>query len=336
MSRSSRLLRETVLWAGAALGLLAVSVALLGLLFDVRPLVFRSGSMEPEISTGALAFAREMPASEVSDGDVVSVVNAAGHRVTHRVVSRGQDAEGEFLILKGDANESPDEEQYRVDSVYRVVFDVPWLGRAATAAASPIGWLASGAAVMLLLMVAFRGSGGASSPGRRRAPARSEGQDRRMQRTAAGGAVVALALTLGWSATHGEKTWAAFSDTASVTSGSFGALTVPNVGAVTCKTEGGILGAFSEAVMTWTSVGANYSYQVVVTTTSNGAAVGQTTVTSPTVALGTSLLGNLFSQNLTVTIKAFPTGVPSWVSATGATTLARSRTLGLGSQCGNL
>jgi hypothetical protein len=84
--RSTRhLLRETLLNLGAGLGVMCLLAAVAAIGFGIRPLVFRSGSMGPEIGTGALGLARTVPAAELAVGDVVSVVNSRGVRVTHRV-----------------------------------------------------------------------------------------------------------------------------------------------------------------------------------------------------------------------------------------------------------
>ncbi len=77
--------------------------------------VFRSGSMSPEITTGSLASARTVPATDLSVGDIVSVVNGQGTRITHRVYQLDQQAGNSFTVTrKGDANAKPDVEPYFV------------------------------------------------------------------------------------------------------------------------------------------------------------------------------------------------------------------------------
>ena len=70
--------RQTLLTVGAALGAACLVVAAASALFDVRPLVFQSGSMAPTITTGALALSHDVAASELAVGDVVSVPTGSG------------------------------------------------------------------------------------------------------------------------------------------------------------------------------------------------------------------------------------------------------------------
>lgn len=139
-----------LLWATAVLGVLSVFGAIAATAFNVQPLVFRSGSMAPEIQAGALALATTEPAEAVARGDVVSVADAEGRRVTHRVVSAEPSATepGALdLTLQGDANPAPDAEPYTVSEVDRVVLDVPWLGY-------PVSWLSGPWAAFLAGVVA--------------------------------------------------------------------------------------------------------------------------------------------------------------------------------------
>ncbi|MET1132442.1 MAG: signal peptidase I, partial [Aeromicrobium sp.] len=140
-----RILRETILWIGAALGTLCLVWTAVMFAFGLTPLVFTSGSMSPAIGAGDLAFARTVAGSELAEGDVVSVVNDRGIRITHRVTHIDpQDDGGAVLQLKGDANASPDEQAYNVDEVERVVFSVPKAGYVISAVGSPFGMFVVG------------------------------------------------------------------------------------------------------------------------------------------------------------------------------------------------
>ncbi|MDP1982511.1 MAG: signal peptidase I, partial [Sulfuritalea sp.] len=123
----------------------------------VRPLIVRSGSMEPSISTGALALAQERPASRVQVGDVVSVPTEAGVRVTHRVVAVDRDGRGVKLTLQGDANDVPDAEPYLVTTVDRVVADVPLAGYVVAWGAGPVGRFLLGAFMGVVLLLGVGG-----------------------------------------------------------------------------------------------------------------------------------------------------------------------------------
>lgn len=162
-------IREALLWCGAVLGVICLLAALASAVFDVKPLIFRSGSMAPSIETGALGLAREVGAEEVEVGDIVSVVNAESVRVTHRVIEVEDAAEGVVLHLQGDANTTRDAETYPVSSVDRVFASVPYAGYAVAWVSGPVGIFAGGVLVGVLLLVAFgpgtrRRDPGASRP----------------------------------------------------------------------------------------------------------------------------------------------------------------------------
>ena len=93
------------------LGLMLVMalVLLIPGLFGIRPYVVYSGSMEPEIPTGAVVFTKEGEFSP-KKGDIITFHNG-DTVVTHRVVKKEKD----IFITKGDANG-------------RVVFHLPYLG----------------------------------------------------------------------------------------------------------------------------------------------------------------------------------------------------------------
>lgn len=162
--------REIVLWAGAILGLLCIVWTIVMLAFGLTPLVFTSGSMSPAIDAGDLAFAKTIDADEIEVGDIVSVVNDKGTRITHRVVRVDPTEDGAVLTLKGDANAAPDEQVYAVTTVEKVMFAVPKAGYVVTAVGSPIGMFIGGLLVAAALFLAFGRRGEAESePGDPRA-----------------------------------------------------------------------------------------------------------------------------------------------------------------------
>lgn len=149
-------IRELVLNVGAVVGLTCILIASVSLLLGVTPLVFRSGSMSPEIPTGSLALARSVPSSEIEIGDVVSVDNQPGVRITHRVVGLDS-APGEHGVratLQGDANPVPDVSPYVFDQADRVFFHVPGLGYAVSWLTSPVAIFLGGALVGAVLVLA--------------------------------------------------------------------------------------------------------------------------------------------------------------------------------------
>ena len=255
MSSLVRRSREVALTTSAVAGVLCLVLLLAGLVLGVRPLVFRSGSMAPAIDTGALALARTVPASEVHRGDVVSVRDAAGTRVTHRVVSVATQGEQRQLTLKGDANAHPDAEAYNVTEAQRVFLHVPRLGYVVGWLTGPIGLFLLGLYAALLLSVVFRrrppGNGRPSSPARRRASGRSTSPRRRTRVHAAlAVAVTALAVLVpapGWSAP--------WTDTVNVTGTTFIASAVPPSASFNC----GALGLLS-VTFDWTAVAGATDY----------------------------------------------------------------------------
>ena len=111
------------LTVGAVVGTLCLVFTLLSATVGVRPLVFTSGSMAPAIETGDLAVTRPVELARLAPGDVVSVIDARGVRITHRVVE--VDAARNLLRLKGDANQTADPLPYATDRADLVLFSVP-------------------------------------------------------------------------------------------------------------------------------------------------------------------------------------------------------------------
>lgn len=233
MTRTSAIrgLRETALWVGAVLGLLAVAAGLAVSLLGCSFLVFRSGSMSPAIETGALALARPTDASDLRVGDVISVRASDGARITHRVVETTLRGDEASLVLRGDANGVPDAEVYTVSSAERVVVSVPYLGYVVAYALTPPGMVAVGA-VCLMLLVASRSDG----PPAPRPVGRGRGRHRSGRRTRTSVAAVAVGTAVAASAVTG--TMAAFTDAATATSGAFAATNVTPPTGVACVGSG--------------------------------------------------------------------------------------------------
>lgn len=280
-------------WAlnlGAVLGSVCLLFAAMTLLLGLKPLIFASGSMGPAIPTGSLALAVAMPAAEVQPGQVVSLLNESGTRVTHRAVSA---IPGEGLILKGDANPTADLQPYAVDSVDRVLFSVPLLGFVVGWFSQPWLFFVGGLLCAYLIYVAFfrqqgeapaagdstRGGavaeadpgrdGAASAASTGRPAAQQPKKGRRSARSMSAGAVlstVALVALLGLS-TPVEPTQAAFQSQALATAGPIAAPPLqPVPGQLTCRTTGGVLGALTSAQLSWTPTtlpaGARYALRL--------------------------------------------------------------------------
>ncbi|MGD9960181.1 signal peptidase I [Nocardioides sp.] len=294
--------REWALNLGATLGVLCILWTFAAAAFGLTPLVFRSGSMSPAISTGALGLATEVPASDVRVGDVVSVDGADGVRVTHRVEQARLDGDAVVLTLRGDANQSPDASTYRVTQVDRVLFDVPLLGYVVSAAASPIGVLLGVGAVGGLLWLGFAGSLAGAAVRRHRV-------------VLVAGVVTALAV--GALAAPTVSTLARWSDTASMKSGDVQAYTVPTTPTFTCTTGN------RTATFTWAAVPGADSYIFHYGTT--GQTTNERTSTTATLSLASGTASGVTWVEVKRTF-----GSVSWTSVASVT---RDYTLGFRSSC---
>lgn len=88
-----------------------------------------SGSMEPEIATGSVVYAKGVAPEEVAAGDVIVFYGGAdGTAVTtHRVVDN--DADNRQFITKGDANAGNDMQPVSYENLLgRVEKSIPMLG----------------------------------------------------------------------------------------------------------------------------------------------------------------------------------------------------------------
>lgn len=146
---------DHLLTLAALFGVAMTAVTVLAAQTGLRPLVVRSGSMEPTIPTGSMVLVRCVPAADIRVGDVVAVERPDHTRVTHRVVSIEHRGATASLVLKGDANTDPDPEPVVVARAGRLVATAPVLGRVGGFLSSAkggfvLGWLV--AAVMLAVL----------------------------------------------------------------------------------------------------------------------------------------------------------------------------------------
>ncbi|WP_433318591.1 signal peptidase I [Micromonospora sp. CA-269861] len=125
---------DLVLTVLAIGGTACVVLVPLAFFFDISLILFKTGSMSPTIPAGSLAVVREIPASEVDVGDVVTVDRTPLPPITHRVVDIANGG-GPYrlLTLRGDANESNDAAPHAVSHVRLVEWSVPRLGYAVRA-----------------------------------------------------------------------------------------------------------------------------------------------------------------------------------------------------------
>lgn len=246
--------REVFLTIGALLGVLCIVATIAGIAFGIKPLVFRSGSMSPAIHTGDLAVSRTVDASALKIGDIVSVINSEGSRVTHRVVNIASQGNARQLTLKGDDNDVADAQVYTVTKAERVLFDIPKAGYVVDAATSPVGLFVLGAYVTGMLLILFRRRGPDDDDADRKTK-RQKGGARKAGRpgtrnAARSVAVVSLAGTLAVAAPAVAAPW---TNPVTTTGSAFTALTVLSpTGAVACTN-----GTFASGTinLSWTAVG---------------------------------------------------------------------------------
>jgi signal peptidase len=139
---------------------IAVLVTLALVLAGVRPLVVRSGSMEPTYAVGDVVLVASEQAGDVEVGQVVTRYDApeAFDSLTHRVQDVSRSGDAVQVTTRGDANQTserwtvPAEQQVGV-----VVAALPAVGLPLTAVRSSSGWaVLVGVAVLAVIAILFR------------------------------------------------------------------------------------------------------------------------------------------------------------------------------------
>lgn len=105
------------------IALLAISMVL-PKAFGMNPYIVESGSMEPVIHTGAVAYI-DFKDTSIEVGDIVTYQLVNGQMVTHRVKA----VTSEGYVFKGDANDATDAHIVTQDQIIGTYkFQVPNLG----------------------------------------------------------------------------------------------------------------------------------------------------------------------------------------------------------------
>nr|WP_281379919.1 signal peptidase I [Nocardioides ginsengisegetis] len=277
-----------------------------GLVFHIKPLIVRSGSMEPTIATGALALSHTVPASDLAVGQIVSVKTLNGTRVTHRIVEIQPDGSRAMLTLKGDANGSVDQQVYDVGQAERVVFDVPYAGYVVAWTSGRTGVFLGGLLAGGLVLLALR------SPSRRPGAGSGSGKSNAL------GAGVALVLvgTVLHGTTPAQDTGAYFNDDAGYTGVTAASYTVPAPPNTNCSVPLGGSSSSREVDLTWpANPSPLLSYDTTVSTiTATTAVTDVSTNKELQVIYDPSTQGFPTNTIVTVTTRAHPVNVASWLS----------------------
>lgn len=107
-----------------------------------------TGSMTPAIPQGSLVVDHAMPPRNYQIGQVVTFISPYNTKetITHRIVGRGVLGAIPTFVTKGDANNTPDRPIVGGNIVGRVVWHVPYAGRA-------LGWLKIPAVFIGLIII---------------------------------------------------------------------------------------------------------------------------------------------------------------------------------------
>ncbi len=101
-----------------------------------RMLVVMSGSMEPKIKTGSVVLVKR--AAEYKENDIITFLKNPGDNlkdiksiITHRIIEVHDDEGRATFTVKGDANDTPDNEMVTERQVLgKVILSIPYAGRA--------------------------------------------------------------------------------------------------------------------------------------------------------------------------------------------------------------
>ncbi|MEM9652317.1 MAG: signal peptidase I [Actinomycetota bacterium] len=118
-------------------GLLLAATIIVGLVAGYQLVVLTTSSMTPAAPAGSLLIVSSRAPAEIKVDDMIVMRRNASTLVTHRVIelrtaSQLRTPAGSpqiFATTKGDANETPDPDQYRLEDDQRVVrFVIPMAG----------------------------------------------------------------------------------------------------------------------------------------------------------------------------------------------------------------
>ena len=130
---------------GGTVVVIVLLVATIGpRLLPYRTFTVLSGSMEPTIPVGSMIFDREVQASDLARGDVVTFhpPGQPEKLVSHRIVRVEETKRGSFLVTRGDSNGVVDDWRIPAEGRgLRYEFHVPYIGYLVGGLLTPVGRL---------------------------------------------------------------------------------------------------------------------------------------------------------------------------------------------------
>ena len=78
-----------------------------------KPLIVLSGSMEPTYKIGTVIYYKQVPKEELKVGDIITFEIEKNELVSHRIYQVTDD----YVVTKGDANNSPDNLEITYDKI---------------------------------------------------------------------------------------------------------------------------------------------------------------------------------------------------------------------------
>jgi len=135
-------------------GLVCILLVIASFVFKISIVMFATGSMSPTIPAGSIALVREVPATEIAVGDVVTVDRSESQQlpVTHRVIEiLGEDEGVVTFRMQGDDNADADPEPYVESTVRLVLWSAPGLATVIVQLQNPLvlGGITIGATVLV-------------------------------------------------------------------------------------------------------------------------------------------------------------------------------------------
>lgn len=113
--------------------------------WQTKPWIVQSGSMEPTIMTGDIIFA--VPQTRYYPNQIVTFKDVDGRVTTHRIIKNSGNDSTPLFVTKGDANRTEDMDQVKAEQIIgKVVFTLPKMGYI-------VGYTRTPAGIILLVVV---------------------------------------------------------------------------------------------------------------------------------------------------------------------------------------